>query len=328
LAEEFYTNTNVTPLAATIQFPANSAAAELLGLDNLKPESSTSWSAGIVAHPIPDLNVTVDAYSISIGNRIASSSTVTASGGGINAPALVNSAIALFGVSLDPTASQQGVTAFLNGMSTLTQGVDATVNYPTDFGDYGLINWTLAGNFNESTIGRINPVPQVLLAANPNATFFNFNSQFSFGHSLPNWRIGLTADWELDQWGATLREVYYGPSHGYASPNSNGEFIPQNAPDVGITDLELRYNITEQLRFAFGANNILNIRPTVVAAAPSCSALPSGVIIPAGGSCRNGPNAAAGTVQLTGTGNVYQTLNTGPYDPNGGYYYGRITFNF
>ena len=86
---------------------------------------------------------------------------------------------------LDPTATQNGVTAFLNGLSTLTQGVDATVNYPTDFGDRGLVNWTLAGNFNETSIGSIAPVPAVLLAANPNATFFNFGTQFGFTHSLP-----------------------------------------------------------------------------------------------------------------------------------------------
>ena len=215
LAEEFYTAVNVSPTSATIQLPADSAAANLLGLSNLKPEISTSYSVGIVAHPLQDLSATVDAYSIAIGNRITTSSTVSSTGGAINAPTIVNPAIALFGVTLDPTATQNGVTAFLNGLSTLTQGVDATVNYPTDFGDKGLVNWTLAGNFNETSIGSIAPVPAVLLAANPNATFFNFGTQFGFTHSLPNWKIGLTADWSLDEYGATVRETFYGPDHGY-----------------------------------------------------------------------------------------------------------------
>ena len=328
LAEEFYTATNVTPNAATIQFPANSAAANMLGLENLKPESSTSYSVGLVAHPLEDLSVTVDAYSIAIGQRITASSTVTASGGAINAPNLVNSAIALFGVTLDPTASQTGVTAFLNGISTLTHGVDVTANYPTDFNQYGLVNWTFAGNFNETEISHINPVPAVLTAQNPNATFFNFGSQFGFTHTLPNWKMGLTADWSLDQFGATFRETFYGPQHGYSSPNSGGEYIPQNAPDALLTDLEGRYNITDQLQLSIGANNLFDVKGSTVAAAPSCAALPSNVIITAGGSCRNGPNTSAGTVQLPSTGNVYQTLNSGPYDPNGGYYYARVTFNF
>ncbi len=80
--------------------------------------------------------MTMDAYSIAIGNRITTSSTVNSTGGAINTP-LVTQAIALVGVTLDPTATQQGVTAFLNGHATLTQGIDITVNYPTDFGDIG-----------------------------------------------------------------------------------------------------------------------------------------------------------------------------------------------
>ena len=326
LAEEFYTAVNVSPTSATLQLPADSAAANILGLSNLKAESSTSLSAGIVAHPLEDLSVTVDAYSIAIGNRIVTSSTVTSSGGGINTP-LVTSAIALLGVTLDPTATQQGATAFLNGLATLTQGIDATVSYPTDFGDRGLVNWTLAGNYNETSIGSVQPAPAVLLASNPNATFFNFGSNFNYVHSLPNWKIGLTADWTLDEYAATLRETYYGPDHGYATPNSNGEFIPANQASVMLTDLEARYNITEQLQFSVGGNNIFNIRPDIYGAAPA-SCTTGGVIIPTGGSCKLGPNAATGAVQTATNGSVYQSPLGTAFDPNGGYYYARISFNF
>src|SRR6201999_4066336 len=104
LAEEFYTAVNVSPNSATVQLPADSGAAKILGLQNLQPEVSTSYSAGIVAHPLDDLSVTVDAYSIAIGNRITSSSTVNSAGGVINTP-LVNQAIAADGVVLDPTAT-------------------------------------------------------------------------------------------------------------------------------------------------------------------------------------------------------------------------------
>ena len=327
LAEEFYSAVNVSPTADTIQLPADSAAAKLLGLSNLKPEISTSYSIGLVAHPIQDLSVTVDAYSIVIGNRITTSSTVSAAGGAINAPTVVNPAIALFGVALDPTASQSGVTAFLNGLSSLTQGIDATLNYPTDFGDYGSVNWTLAGNFNETTIESLAPVPAVLLAANPNATFFSFSTQFGFSHSLPNFKIGLTADWSLDQFGATVRQTYYGPDHGYTSPNNGGEFIPDNQAGVMLTDLEVRYNITDQLQFAVGGNNVFDIKPDILGAAPA-SCTTGGVIIPAGGSCQLGPNKSSGAIQVASNGSVaFPPLGTA-FDPNGGYYYARISFNF
>jgi iron complex outermembrane recepter protein len=326
LAEEFFTAVNVSPTNATVQLPADSAAANFLGLTNLKPEISTSYSVGIVAHPLQDLSATVDAYSITIGDRIAASSELYGLGGTPLVPSIVNPAIALAGVTLDPTVTQYGVTAFLNDVSTLTQGVDATINYPTDFGDKGLVNWTLAGNFNETTITRIAPPPAPVLLASSTATFFSFGSEFGYTHSLPNWKIGLTGDWSLDEYGATVRETFYGPSHGYASPNGGGEYTPSNQASVVLTDLELRYNFTDQLQFAFGGNNIFDIKPDILGAAPAtCGA---GVIIIAGGSCTAGPNKASGQVLAGGNGSVYQTPLGTAFDPNGGYYYARVSFNF
>jgi len=329
LAEEFYTNVNVNPITATLQLPADSPGAKLLGLQNLKPETSTSYSVGIVAHPITDLSVTVDAYSIAVGNQITASSRVTASGGAINTP-LVSQAIALAGVTLDPTATQQGVSAFLNGLSSVVQGVDMTVSYPTDFGDQGLVNWTLAGNFNETAIGKVAPVPAVLTASNPNASFFTPYSVFGFAHSIPNWKVGLTADWSLDEWGATLRETYYGPAHGFVTPNSGGEQFPLNEAGVVITDLEARANVTDELQFSIGANNLFNIRPNIAGlAAPSCSALPAGVVVVPGGVCVSGPNKPNGSVQTINNSSTYLNYNNpAVFDANGGYYYARVTFNF
>jgi iron complex outermembrane receptor protein len=310
LAEEFYTAVNVSPNSATVQLPADSAAAKVLGLPNLVPEVSTSYSAGIVAHPLDDLSVTVDAYSIAIGNRITSSSTVNSAGGAINTP-LVNAAIAADGVVLDPTATQNGATAFLNGISTLTQGIDLTANYPTDFGDYGLVDWTFAANYNQTSISKVAPTPSVLLASNPGATFFFPNTLYNFVHSAPSEKVALTANWSLDQFGITLRETFYGPTHNYTSPAGcttldTCVYDPQAA--VGLTDLEMRYNITDQLQFALGANNLFNIRPDTEPFV--LNAYGPGIGAPADG------------------GNVVADPVGAPWDPNGGYYYGRITFNF
>ncbi|MES2294117.1 MAG: TonB-dependent receptor [Pseudomonadota bacterium] len=313
LAEEFYTAVNVSPNTTTVQLPANSAGASLLGLGNLRPETSVSYSAGIVAHPLEDMSVTVDAYSIAIGNRISTSATVTSAFGAINIP-LVADAIALQHVSLDPTATQQGATAFLNGISTLTQGVDVTVNYPTDFGDYGLVDWTLAGNYNDTSVSRVAPTPAVIAAQNPNATFFRPDTLYNYVHTESPIKIGLTANWTLDEFGVTFRETYWGPRHSSTTPNNGGQIIPTNQAGVGLTDLELRYNVTEQLQFAFGGNNVFDIRPDIQG-----FALPPVSI--------NG-NRASGAGFPAGNGSVNNTYLGTSWNPNGGYYYGRINFNF
>ena len=325
LAEEFYTAVNVSPTSATVQLPADSAAAKILGLGDLKPEISTGYSVGIVAHPLEDLVVTVDAYSIALGNRIVASSTVTAVNGSINTP-LVTDAILADGVSLDPTATRQGVTAFLNGIDSLTQGIDITLNYPTDLGDYGAINWTFAANYNQNTVERIAPPPQVLLASNQNASFFTYQSVFNFNHQTPTQKVGLTANWSLDDYGITLRETYYGPQHSYTSPNAGGELVPYNQAGVGLTDLELRYNITDGIEFAFGGNNIFDLRPDTTPFAPSNCNAPG--IIHITSACALGPNSSTGQGLTASNGSVENSPFGAVWSANGGYYYARLTYNF
>jgi iron complex outermembrane receptor protein len=325
LAEEFYTAVNVSPTSATVQLPADSSAAQILGLGNLKAETSTQYSVGIVAHPLQDLAITVDAYSLTLGNRIVASSTVNSSGGAINTP-LVTQAILADGVSLDPTATAQGVTAFLNGINSLTQGVDITVNYPTDFDGYGLIDWTFAANYNTNTVESIAPPPAILVASNPSASFFNFNSVFGFNHQTPTTKIGLTANWSLDEFGVTLRETYYGPQHSYTSPNSGGTYYPFNQAGVAITDLELRYNVTDALQFSFGGNNVFGLKPDAIPMAQSYCTGHGAVNITS--ACTIGPNSATGQGLTQSNGSVEFAPFGTVWNPNGGYYYARFVFNF
>jgi iron complex outermembrane receptor protein len=312
IAEEFYTATNVSPTSSTIQLPADSAAAKILGLNNLKPEVSTSYSVGIVAHPLEDLSVTVDAYSISLGNRIVTSSTVFSAGppGSIVSP-LVNVAIASTHRAIDPTVTQIGVASFLNGLNTLTQGVDMTINYPTDFGDMGLIDWTLAGNYNTTALSRVAPTPAVF--GGSAVTFFTDGDLFNFVHSAPQEKVALTANWTLDEFGITFRETYWGPQKHVDSPTSSDPFFADPQAGVGLTDLEGRYNITDELQFAIGANNVFNIHPDQVPFIRNAFG-PAGIV-------GNGAPAAANS-------NVLNAPTATNWNPNGGFYYGRITYNF
>ena len=302
MAEEFYNAVNVSPTSNTTQLPADSAAAKVLGLQNLKPEISTSYSAGIVAHPFPDLSATVDVYSTTLGNRIVSSSTVYSAGrpGTITSP-LVNQAIAASGQFIDPTVTQIGVTAFLNGLNTLTQGVDVTANYPTDLGDRGLINWTLAGNYNQTTVSRVAPTPAVF--GGSAVQLETPESLYNFTHSVPAEKISLTADWSLDEYGVTLRETYWGPQHGVDTPSGSPPDFTDNQAGIMLTDLEARYNITDALQFAFGANNLFNMHPDVHQYdVPDATPADGGLIV--------------------------HNRIIGAFDPDGGYYYGRLTYNF
>jgi len=311
LPEEFYSATKVTPTSAVVQLPADSPASKLLGVPDLKPEVSTQYSVGLVAHPFEDLSVTVDAYSIALGDRIVHSSEIFSLGGAIDSP-LVNQAIALHGNILDPTATQNGVYMFQNGLSSLTQGVDLTVNYPTDLSDYGLIDWTLAANYNQTSVSSVTPVPAALVAGSPaGVSFFPDYVLYNFVHGSPPEKIGLTASWSLDQWGVTLRDTYYGPEHQIVATNGGLPYHLFTQPGANLFDAEVRYSLTEAIQLAVGGNNLFDVKP---AAQPPLNSLP----------------ASNGQTQTLsgGTGGLLNNPADAPYEPYGGLYYARVTYKW
>ena len=298
IQEEFYSATNVSPTSAIVQLPPNSAAASLLGVKPLQPEASTSYSAGIVAHPLDDLSLTIDAYSISLRNRIVGTGTLFGSGGAINSP-IVTQAILAHGNILDPTVTQTGVALFVNGISTLTQGVDVSANYLTDFGDFGSVSWTLAGNYSDTSISKQIATPSTL---SPGVTLFSKTATSLLTSANPKEKIGLSALWSLEPWTINIRETLYGPTSAYYSPNG-GTYYLNKVDTTAITDLEIDYHYLESWTIAFGANNLTDERPN--------------------------SRRILSPTQLTDNTNVVGApLAISPFGINGGFYYTRLTFNF
>ena len=297
IQEEFYSATNVSPTSAIVQLPPNSPSAALLGVKPLQPEASTNYSAGFVAHPLDDLSVTLDAYSISLRNRIVGTGTLYGSGGASNAP-IVTTAILAHGNVLDPTVSQTGVSLFVNGISTLTQGIDLSVNYLTDFGDFGSVNWTVAGNYNDTSISNQIATPASLAPQ----SLFSKTTTSLLTRANPKEKVGLSALWNLDDWTMNLRETFYGPTSVFYSPNG-GTYYLNKVDTTAITDLEIDYHYLQSWTIAFGANNLLDKNP--------------------------GARVVVNATTLSDASNVVGApLGISPYGINGGFYYTRLTFNF
>lgn len=71
LGEGFYSAVNVGPTSASPQLQPNSAAAAELGFGaGLQPETSENYSVGLVFTPFRGLTTTIDAYEITITDRI------------------------------------------------------------------------------------------------------------------------------------------------------------------------------------------------------------------------------------------------------------------
>jgi iron complex outermembrane receptor protein len=303
LAEEYYSATNVSPTSAVVQLPPNSAAAAQLGFAPLKPEKSMNYSFGFVAHPMEGVVATLDAYQIDIRNRIIGSGLYLGLNGTTVVSQAVLNAIAAHGNVLDPTVTFVGVSLFANGVDTRTQGVDLTVTYTSDFGDWGAVDWSLAANYNKTTITKQTPPPSALAGQ---GALLSPTAISDLTTASPKEKVTLGAYWTLGRWAVNLRETIYGETSEVVSPDGTG--APPNYTDkipmTGVTDLDVAFHVTPALKIAVGASNLFDKKaPTVIQFGPS------------GG--------------LADGSNVYDApMGFSPYGINGGYYYTRLTYTF
>jgi iron complex outermembrane receptor protein len=305
LEEEFYSGTNVGPTTAYIQLPSNSAAAAGAGFSPLKPERSTNYSIGFVAHPMPKLQFTVDLYQIDLENRIINSGSLVGLEGTYPNQTIVSqnvlNAISARGITLDPTnLTYAGINIFTNGANTHTRGIEATATYASDFDEFGHVDWSLGFNYNDTALTQLKDA-----SVTPGAI-----SALLTG--APKEKAVLQAYWTLHNWSVNLRETIYGESSELESFDGTGYSTSLGYHDVvvaaaAITDIDIGYKITSNLKLDIGANNLFDQRPTKI---------PTGI-------------NSSGSPQPVDGNNVYgEPATFSPYGINGGYYYGRVTFTF
>ena len=298
LAEEHYSGTNVSPYSADVQLPPNSAAAQSVGFGALKPELSQNYSIGFVAKPLPNMQITLDAYQINIHDRILVSGflygTNTIGGQIVTISQGVLNAITARGVTLDSGLSYTGISLFANSANTRTQGIELTANYASDFGDYGHVDWTIGANYNKTQITKSLLLPADIQNAQYNQVYYDTpNTASALTTATPREKIILQAYYTNHKFSVNLRETIYGSTSQYTADTVQLKSIPT----TGITDLDVGYRFTNWIKVSAGANNLFNQFP------------PRGFSI-SGGRVYNVPYDFA------------------PWGGNGGYYYGRVVVSF
>ena len=80
--------------------------------------------------------------------------------------------------------------------------------------------------------------------------------------------------------------------------------FPSTRPVSASPISEVRYNVTDDVQFSFGGDNIFDIEPDKLPFAPAnCASVP-GVILTKGASCVLGPNNSNGQGQTASNGAV------------------------
>nr|WP_241021909.1 TonB-dependent receptor [Burkholderia sp. Ac-20353] len=253
LAQQYFTNLNISPFSAYGQLAPNSPAARNLGATPLKPEKSTNFNIGLVLNPLPNLNVTIDAYQINVRDRIVQGGTYSGQ------PAI--DALTQAGITLPAGLSSVTANYFTNGVDTRTRGLDIVATYRSNFAKWGTVDWDLGINFNTTSVTSVGR------DTNGN-TLLNAQQVGYITSSTPKNKIIIGGTWRLDKWAFSLHETRYGTTSGeesyWSGPNafSTTRFAHFTNAARYVTDVELRYAVTRKFELAVGANNLFNVYPS------------------------------------------------------------------
>ena len=271
-------NGNVVP-AVTRLTPSDSGLAAALGGDALKPEKSRNLGFGVTWQPAPRTSITADAYLIDIDDRITLTSNLYDQGNGV-----INGILQSQGV-----ARGTWVNYYTNAYDTRTKGLDIVADHSTDFGAWGDVRWSLAFNWNKTSIEDVRDTPASL--AGSGVTLVGRDREGDLTVASPETKWILGANWKLDDLAINLQTTRFGSVKTLAvNPSGDRSFGAK-----WITDLDIAYTFFDQLTVSVGATNLFDVRPD--------------------------KHAVYSPLGLAPYGNP-------PFHPGGGYWYSKIAYDF
>lgn len=212
---------------------------QALDVGKLQAEISQSFSLGLVYNNHDGLAMTIDAYQISIEDRIVLSSSLTPS----DSPVVAN---------LLSQSNAEAARFFVNAVDSRTQGVDVVITQEFDIGSYGELRASLAYAYNDTEIEGIH-LPNILNGLEDE--LFDNIEQTRMTKANPNHtgNIGLTH--ELGDFTSNVRLSYFGEyTVGYSKENVT-------YADKWVMDMSVNYAATDDLSFTAGVQNLFDTYP-------------------------------------------------------------------
>ncbi len=205
----------------------------------LKPETSKSWTLGIVAE-LDEFFFTADFYHIKVKDRISQTSTIPLTAADISA---------LEAIGITDASSFKSIKYFTNNFDTTTEGLDIVANYSAEiFG--GDTKFALAYNYNKTTVDNFfNP---------PGITIISDTKIRQIEDNLPKHRASFTISHTRDDFNTFVRVNYYGS---YFEAYLDAGSLPLNESAKFTVDAEFAFNVNDELTLIAGGQNILDEHP-------------------------------------------------------------------
>lgn len=218
----------------------NSPITRTLGIPPLKEETATNASVGFTATPVEGLTATVDGYYVKIKDRIVLTGAFDQSDPDIGAElAALNVGAAQF---------------FTNALDTKTLGLDIILTYAKTFDEHQ-VRFAYAGNFNKMTLGDIKTSPKL---AGKKDIYFGRREQHFLLASAPPAKNSVTVEYTHNRLGAGLRLTHFGRVTLIDFLDTEDVYLAKVTTDVNIS-----YDLTQQLTLVLGAANVFDVYPTL-----------------------------------------------------------------
>jgi iron complex outermembrane recepter protein len=262
--------------------PVDSLAARALGARPLEPERSLSFTGGVTFEHAGVFRLTADTYQTKVNDRIVKTDFIgTANNGGTDVAAL----LAENGVT-DVDSAQ----FFANAIDTRTRGIDLVAEY-TLSGELGRLRPNVAFSYARTKVTAVAKNPPEL--DNLNVVLFGRQGQIDLVRGAPKDKLIVGLDWSLWRFEGLVRVTRYG---NYTEASTTNGFDAK-FDAKGITDVELGYQLNDNVTVAAGANNLFDVYPDRV-----------------------------GPISFDSGAGQYGSF--GPFGFIGGFYYGRVNADF
>lgn len=233
-----YTNVENGQIIDELIADNKSVITRAAGIPGLTEEKSINGSFGITAKPTTALSITLDAYYVTIADRI-----VLTDGFGQDDD------------SIGATLEELNVgyaRFFTNAVDTKTMGLDAIISYKIYMND-NTLTLTYAGNFNQMEVTAIHTNE---LLAGKEDNYFSDREEYFLLASAPPVKMHFNVEYATQKLNVNLRANYFGAINLINYSVEEYTYSPKTTLDASIG-----YDITSNMHLTIGGTNLLNTYP-------------------------------------------------------------------
>jgi iron complex outermembrane receptor protein len=229
------TFSNISPIIRALEVP------------RLKAETSVNISFGLAYQPKENLTFSLDAYQISVKDRIVFTGNISNRDTTTNVGRILNR----FEIN--------GLKFFTNAIDTRTQGADFVMNYKNIELGTGKAEVTLSANFNKTEIIGDLRTPDILRSEGN--TLFDRKERSRIETARPQSKMILSLRYTLNKWSFVLQNTRFGSvTWRHQSDPENDQTFRAKV----VTDLFIQYDLNKSWSFFANAANLLNVYPDPV----------------------------------------------------------------